>query len=213
MLALFLVFFCFCFVFLFLSCFLFCFQSMTKSCFPCNSGVFWVMLVKRVVCFFFMFYVFVLVCFSCVVSFHFKEFICIILFLCCFFFVTRLSGLLVCILWSFFLFCFLLFCFEFCFFIPLKKDPPKKPDTAKTQKSKNAEKPDNKKTVSAVVFTNSVLQFFGVGLKFSFLAENTIKIVVSAFLKQVKYPKISKNVETKLGPRLSQKLVQVCCAT
>ena len=118
-----------------------------------------------------MFYVFVLVCLSCVVSFHFKEFICIILLLCCFF-VTRLSGLLVCILWSFFIFCFLLFCFEFCLFfvvfIPLKKGPPKKPDTAKTQKSKNAEKPDKKKSVSAVVFTDSVLKFFGVGLKISF---------------------------------------------
>ena len=80
---------------------------------------------------------------------------------------TRLSDLLVCILWSFFLFCFLLFCFEFCLFfvvfIPLKKGPPKKPDTAKTQKSKNAEKPDKKKSVSAVVFRDSVLKFFGVG--------------------------------------------------
>ena len=66
-----------------------------------------------------MVYVFVFVCFSCVVSFQFKEFICIILFLCCCFFVTRLSGLFVCILWSFFLFCFLVVCFEFCLFFTL----------------------------------------------------------------------------------------------
>ena len=112
-----------------------------------------------------MFYVFVLVCFSCVVSFQFKELICIILFLCCF--VTRLSGLLVCILWSFFLFCFCCFVLNFVFFYSSQKKTTKKTDTAKSQKSKKAEKPE-KKTVSAVVFTNSVLQFFGVGLKFSF---------------------------------------------
>ena len=92
-------------------------------------------------------------------------------------FVTRLSGLLVCILWSFFLFCFFvvlfwlcLFCFSF-----LSKKTPKKPDTAKTQESKNAEKTDKQNSVSAVVFTNSIFNFFGVGLKISFLAENTIK--------------------------------------
>ena len=111
---------------------------------------------------------FVLVCFSCVVSCHFKEFIYIILVLCCCFFVTRLSGLIVCILWSFFLFCFLLFCFEFCLhfvlFIPLKKRPPKKPDTAKTPKKQKCRK-GPEKTVSAVVFANSVFQFFGVGFK------------------------------------------------
>ena len=66
-----------------LSYFLFCFQSMKQSCFPCNSGAFSVMLVKRVVCFF-------VLCLcsclfrSCVVCFNFQEVICIILFLCCF---------------------------------------------------------------------------------------------------------------------------------
>ena len=104
--------------------------------------------------------------------------------------------------------------FFFVVFIPLKKGPPKKPDTAKTQKSKNAEKPDKKKSVSEVVFTDSVLKFFGAGLKISFLAENNIKIVVSASFQTGKNtPKISKNVESKLGPRLSQNLVQVCYAT
>ena len=125
------------------------------------------------------------------------------------FFVTRLSGLLICILWSFFLFCFFC-CFVlnlvfFCFFIPPKKRPPKKPDTAKTQKSKNAEKPDKKK-VSAIVFTNSVLKFFGVGLKISFFAESTIKIVVSASFQT------GKNTP-KLAKMLSQNLVQGCVKT
>ena len=68
---------------------------------------------------------------------------------------------------------FLLFCFEFCFlcfFVPLKKRPPKKPDTAKTPKGKNAEKKRTKKNQLAQlpVFTDSVLKCFGVGLKFSF---------------------------------------------
>ena len=118
------------------------------------------MLVKRVV--WFLCFVYVLVCFSYVVSFHFKEFICILLFLCCFF-VTRLSGLLVCILWSFFLFCFCCFVLNFTFFSFLsKKRTPKKPDTAKTQKSKNAEKNRTKKSSwrSQIVFF-----IFGGGLK------------------------------------------------
>ena len=104
-------------------------------------------------------FLFLFVFLSCVVSFQFKDSFVLFCFCVVVFFVTRLSGLLICILWSFLLFCFLLFCFEFCLFLffhsSQKKTPPKKPDTAKTPKSKNAEKPDKKK-VSAVVFTNSV---------------------------------------------------------
>ena len=102
-------------------------------------------------------------------------------------------------------FCFLLFCFEFCLFFVVsflsKKRPPKKPDTAKAQKSKNAEKKDSEKKNSAIVFTNSVLQFFGVGLKLSFFADNTIKIVVLVHFKT------GKNTQ-KLQKLLSQNLVQ-----
>ena len=99
-------------------------------------------------------------------------------------------------------FVFWLFCFEFCLFFVFsflsKKRPPKKPDTAKTQKSKNAEKKDSeKKKNSAIVFTNSVLQFFGVGLKFSFFPENTIKIVVLVHFKIWKKPKNYKNCWVK----------------
>ena len=84
-----------------------------------------------------MFHVFVLVCFSCVVCFHLKELICIILFLCYFCHKTKLSSCLhrVVLLPFFCLCCFVLnFVSSFL--------PPKKPDTAKTPKSKNAEKTD-----------------------------------------------------------------------
>ena len=172
MLALFLVFlFCFVLCFCFCYSFLFCFQSLKKGCFPCNSGVFFELCWLKGWFWVFMFYVFVLVCFSCVVSFQFKEFICIILFLCCCFFVTRLSGLLIYILWSFFLFCFFVVLFWilslFVFFSFLsKKDPPKNRTQQKPKKQK-CRKTGHKK-VSAVVFKNSVLQFSGVGSKFSF---------------------------------------------
>ena len=170
MLALFLV--CFIlllFCFSFVSCF--AFTDYEKHCFPCNSSVF-SHAGYKVVLYFFQFHVFfacLFFCF-CVVCFHFRHLICIMLCLCClvfFFLITGLSGFVVCILWSSFL---LLFCFEFClffcFFIPLKKDPPKNRTQQKPKKSKHAEKTE--KSVSAVVFTDSVLKFCGVGSKISF---------------------------------------------
>ena len=113
-------------------------------CFPCNSGVF---CVGEKGCLVFMFYVFVLVCFffSVLLVSIFKNSFVLFCF-CVIVFVTRLSGIIVCILWSFFLFCFLLFCFEFIFcfsFLSQKTEPPpqkKKTDTAKTKKNKNAKK-------------------------------------------------------------------------
>ena len=80
---------------------------------------------------------------------------------------------------------FLMFCFEFCllFFSFLSKNATKKPDTAKTHKSKNAEKTDRNISVSAVVFTNSVPSFLGVGFKNADFAENIIKIVVSTYFE------------------------------
>ena len=87
---------------------------------------------------------------------------CIALCLCCLlsFFVTGLSDFLVCILWSCSFFC----CFVLIFDFHSSHKMAKKPDTAETQKSKNAEKRDPQKSVSAVVFTNSVPNFWG-GLK------------------------------------------------
>ena len=113
-----------------------------------------------------MFYVFVLVCLSCVVSFHFKEFICIILLLCCFFCdKTKWSSCLHLMVLLPFLFfcCFVLnFVFFFVVFIPLKKGPPPKPDTTKTKKSKNADKPDKKKNQLAQLCSQLVfLNFLG----------------------------------------------------
>ena len=125
--------------------------------FPAILVFFWVMLLKRVVCFFYVFCFCSCLFFLCCL-FPFIELICIILFLCCCFFVTRLSGFLFAPLWSFFFFCFL-FCFEFifCFFIPLKKRPPNKTGHSKTPKMQKNRKNGQKKSVSAVVFTNSVI--------------------------------------------------------
>ena len=51
----------------------------------------------------------------------------------------------------------------------------------KTAKIKNAEKTDIlTRTVSTIVFTNSVFFCFCVSCNFAFFAENTIKIGVSA---------------------------------
>ena len=170
MLALFLVFF-FCFVFLL--CFVYVFFLVLLSVYEKDKlfslqfwCFFWVMLVKRVVWFYVLCFcscLFFLCCFFPFQRIHFYYFASVLLFFC---HKTKWSSCLHLVVLLPFLF-FLLFCFELClFFIPLKKkDPPKKPDTAKTKKKKNAEKPDKKK-VSAVVFTNSVLQFFGVGFKF-----------------------------------------------
>ena len=199
------VFVLFCFVFLFLFFFLVLLSvSGKKAVFPAILVFFWVLLVKREVwflCFMFLFLFVFLVLFLSSLKNSFVLFcFCVVVF-----FVTRLSGLLVCILWSFFLFCFLVVLFWilsfFVFSFLSKKRPPKKPDTAKTQKSKNAEKKDSEKKNIAIVFTNSVLQFFGVGLKFSFFAENTIKIVVLVHFKT------GENTQ-KLQKLLSQNLVQ-----
>ena len=43
--------------------------------------------------------------------------------------------------------------------------------------------------------------------------ENTINIVASAYFETEKGQNCVKKVESKLGPRLGQNLVQVCCAT
>ena len=118
------------------------------------------------------------------------------------FFVTWLSGFLVCILW-YFLF-YLVYSFLglfFCVMHSSQKRPPKKPDTEKSPKIENAEKHGQKNSASAVVFTNSVPYFWG-GLKNSVLAESTIKIVVSASFLKGKWPQNAKEVESKLGPSM-----------
>ena len=102
---------------------------------------------------------------------------------------------------------FLLFCFEFCFFSFLSKNDPKKTGHSKNPKKQKCRKKRAKKNqleqlCSQIVFFN----FLAWASKFHFLAENTIKIVVSASSQT------GKNTP-KLAKMLSQNLVQVCCAT
>ena len=114
--CLFLLLFCFCFVPWF------CFQTMKNIVFP----AIWVFSLVScwlegswLFCFMFLFLVF-----CCVVCFQSKQWSCIALRLCYLlsFFVTRLSGFIVCILCSCFFFCCFVFnCCVFCLFIPVKQ--------------------------------------------------------------------------------------------
>ena len=89
------------------------------------------------------------------------------------------------------------------------------------EKNSKNEKCRKKKTdtltraVSTIVFTSSVFFVFCVSLNFARFAENTIKIGVSAPppKKNKKKQKNNKFYKLKTGPSISQKLVQVCCAT
>ena len=144
MLALFLVFFVL-FCVLFLSSFLFSFQSMKtkKTVFPAILVFSWVMLVKRVawfLCFMFLFLFVFLVLFLSTLKHSFVLFcFCVVVL-----FVTRLSGLLVCILRSFFLFLFFVVLFWILSFFVVhssqKRTPPK------TGHSKNPKKQKCRKT-------------------------------------------------------------------
>ena len=89
--------------------------------------------------------------------------LCWLCFWCflCFVFLFASCGVL-----SFCICCFVLNFVFFVFHSSQKKDPPKNRTQQKPQKQKCRKTGQQKKTVSAVVFTNSVLQFFGVGLKF-----------------------------------------------
>ena len=94
--------------------------------------------------------------------------VCVVCFL---FFVNKTRWFLDCIVWSCF---FWLFVFIFVlFFIPFKKT--KNPDTAKTPKTKMQKKGQKEISVSAIVFTNSVPNFLGVGYKNVMFAESPIK--------------------------------------
>ena len=100
MLALLLV--CYYFVVvLFLFCFLICFQTMKKHCFPCNSSVFSYVGKRSFILMVYDFVLVFLVLFVCNLNNEVALFcVCVV----CFLFVTRLSGFLVCILWSCFFF-------------------------------------------------------------------------------------------------------------
>ena len=159
-------FFWFCFVFCFylLSCFG---SSLWKNCFPCNSSVFWVLLVKRVVWFYVLCFCY---CFVCLVLFLsiLKNSFVLFCFLCCLFCdKTKWSSCLHLVVLLPFLF-FVCFVLNFVFFLLFsflsKKDPPKTRTQQKPKKAKMQKNQTKKKSVSAVVFTDSVLNFWG-GLK------------------------------------------------
>ena len=121
---------------------------------------------------------------------------------------SRLSGFLVCIVWSCFFFVVLFWFFVFWVFSVLSKMPQKK-DTAKTKK--NADKWtffQLSKLCSQLVF----LRFWG-GLKESKFWLKTKEKLFEEILKGKHGQNMSKKVDSKIGPRLSQKLVQVCCTT
>ena len=113
---------------------------------------------------------------------------------CPLFCVTRLSDFLVCILWSCFLFVVL-----FWFFIRLKRKDTKNRHT-KTPKTK-MQKKRHIFSARAVVFTNRVPNFSGVGLEDTFFGGKRYKS--SGFNILRKRPTMGKN-----SKRLSQKLVQ-----
>ena len=109
--------FCYCFAFV---VFLFCFQTM-KNCSPCKSSVFELCWLKGSLFSMVHDLVFAslfLVLFVCNLN---NEVVLFCVCVVCFLFVTRVSGFLVCVLWS----CFISCCFvlKLClclFFIPLK---------------------------------------------------------------------------------------------
>ena len=94
----------------------------------------------------------------------------------------------------------------------LSKKKTKNGHSKNQKKKKFREK--GQKIQLAQLCSQIVFMIFGGGLqKCRFFAENAIKIVVSAYFLKRKMAQNAKKVESKLGPRLSQNLLQVCCAT
>ena len=144
---------CFCLFLLVWLCLLFCFQIVKNIvCFPCNSSVYSVVLVRRLSCYLTcVFVIAFLLCCLLPLKMKLECFVCV----CVVFFIFKHKiGLLSCLD----LVVYLFFILDFCFFNPIKKL-----DTAKTPKTKKAEKHPNGFSVSAVVFTNDVPNFLGVG--------------------------------------------------
>ena len=135
------------------------------------------MLVKRVVwflCFMFLFLFVFLVLFLSSLKNSFVLFcFCVVVFC----HKTKWSSCLHLVVLLPFLFfcCFVLnFVFFVFSFLSKKKTPQKTGHSKNPKKQKCRKTRQPKKKVSAVVFTNSVLQFFGVGLKFSFFWLKTL---------------------------------------
>ena len=79
----------------------------------------------------------------------------------------------------------------------------------KTAKMKNAEKHILTRAICTALLTNNVFFSFLCFFQFCIVAEKTIKIGV----QQKEKTKITTFYKLKTGPRISKKLVQVCCAT
>ena len=160
---------------------------------------------------------------SCVVCLQSKQWI-ILFCVCvvCFFFGNKTKWFSCLHLVDLFPFC--CFVLNFVFHFSQAKTQKKK-NTTKTKQmlnnnKTNAEQKQNKcwkkghilqfvQLCSQIVF----LFFGGVWAKKRSFYWKHYKVVVSASLKRENGPKNVKKVEWKLGPRLCQNLVQICCAT
>ena len=141
-------------------------------------------------------------CFLCCLL-RSKQWSCIVLCLCCL--LSLFSGLHLVVL---FLSC--CFVFKFCYFVPFK-EKTKNQTQQKSPKEKMQKKGQNQlaQLCSQIAF----LIFWG-GLQNGNFCWKPYKIVVSAYFeKKEKCAKNVNKVESKICPRLSQKSVQVCCAT
>ena len=134
-----------------------------KTVFPAIMVFFWVMLLKRVVCFVcFMFLLFVFL----VLFVSIYRIICNILFLCCCCgHKTKWSSCLHLVVLLPFLFFFCCFVLNLFFvFHSSQKRPPKKPDTAKNPKCKNAEKNGQKNQLAQLCSQIVFFIFWGAKL-------------------------------------------------
>ena len=102
----------------------------------------------------------------------------------------------------------------FLLFHSFQNKRPKKPDTAKPPKTKNAEKKNKHKIQLAQLCSQMVfLIVWGWATKMWLFCWKHYKIVVSALFQKGKRQTINKIVELEICPRLSRKSVQLCCAT
>ena len=181
-----LFFFCFvflCLFFLFVVLFLVALSDSEKHCFPCISNVLascWLE-GSLFLCILILFIFLVLFVFSLnnKVLYYFMSVLSAF-----FFFVKRLSGVLVCILWSCFLFVVLFSIFVFCLLSRSCKKA-QKTNTARTNKKQKCRK-QGQFFQFAQLCSQMLFLFFAVGLKQAFLSQSTVKLVVSAYFEKAK---------------------------
>ena len=121
------------------------------------------------------------------------------------------SGLHLVVLFPFWLFC--VHCLFFWDFYSFKKRPQKTGHCKTPKKQKYRKKEQTKDSVSAVVFTNSVPNFLGMGYTHIIFAEAPIKLGFEHTLRKEKQGQKCEKVESKICPRSCRKSVQLCFAT